>query len=47
MDLDALDLLAAIEAAPEASRCRTTGTTINDDSAGYGFVTASLPPSQD
>ena len=47
MDFDALDLFAAIEAAPEASRCRTTGTTINDDSAGYGFVTASLPPSQD
>src|SRR3954452_15780666 len=45
MDLDALDLLAAIEAAPEASRRRLTGPAVEDDGAGYRFVAASLPPS--
>src|SRR3954468_8837161 len=42
-----LDLLAAIEAAPEASRRRMTGPAVDDDGAGYGFVAASLPPGQD
>src|SRR3954452_13502336 len=60
MDLDALDFLAAIEAAAEASRRRMTRSltrqlsacgqrkgAVDDDGAGYGFVAASLPPSQD
>ncbi len=47
MDFDALNLFAAIEAAPEASRCRMTGAAVDDDGAGYGFVAASLPPGQD
>jgi hypothetical protein len=46
MDLDALDPLAAIEAAPEASRCRLTGSAVDDDGAGVGSIAASLPPSQ-
>src|SRR4051812_45641324 len=47
MDFDALDLLAAIEAAREASRGRMTGAAVDDDGAGDGFVAESLPPSQD
>src|SRR4051812_28339388 len=47
MDLDALDLLAAIEAAPEATRRRLTGAAVDDDGAGIGGVAASLPPSLD
>src|SRR3982751_2183111 len=47
MDLDALDLLAAIEAAPEASRRRMTGAAVDDDGAGIGSIAASLPPGQD
>jgi hypothetical protein len=43
MDFDALDLLAAIEAAREASRCRMTGATVDDDSAGVGSIAAGLP----
>jgi hypothetical protein len=44
MDLDALDFLAAVEAAREAGRRRMTGATIDDDGAGYGFVATGLPP---
>src|SRR4051812_47249249 len=47
MDFDALDLLAAVKAAPEASRCRTTGAAVDDDGAGFGSIAASLPPSLD
>jgi hypothetical protein len=47
MDLDALDLLTAIEAAAEAARRWVTGTAINDDGAGIGSVATSLPPSLD
>src|SRR4051812_47946748 len=47
MDLDALDLFAAVEAAREAGRRRLTGAAVDDDGAGYRFVAASLPPSQD
>src|SRR3954467_295084 len=47
MDFDALDLLAAVKAAPEASRCRTTGAAVDDDGAGFGGIAASLPPSLD
>ena len=47
MDFDALDLLAAIEAAPEASRCRMTGATVDDDGAGIGSIAAGQPPGQD
>jgi hypothetical protein len=47
MDLDALDLPAAIETAREASRRRLTGAAVDDDSAGVGSIAASLPPSQD
>src|SRR4051812_1098117 len=47
MDFDALDSLAAIEAAPEASRRRTTGAAVDDDGAGIGSIAASLPPSLD
>src|SRR4051812_7488109 len=47
MDLDALDLLAAIEAAAEASRCRLTGAAVDDDGAGFGRIAASLPPRLD
>src|SRR3954466_1319644 len=47
MDLDALDLLAAIEAAAEASRCRTTGAAVEDNGAGFRSIAAGLPPSQD
>src|SRR5690349_811099 len=38
MDLDALDLLAAIEAAPEASRRRMTGPAVDDDRVGFRSV---------
>jgi hypothetical protein len=34
MDLDALDLFAAIEAAREAGRRRLTGSAVDDDGAG-------------
>src|SRR3954452_4468499 len=47
MNLDALDLLAAIEATAEASRCRTTRPAVADDGAGFGSIAASLPPGQD
>jgi hypothetical protein len=47
MDLDALDLLAAIEAAAEASRCRTTRPAVDDDGAGFRSIAAGQPPSQD
>jgi hypothetical protein len=47
MDFDAFDLLAAIEAAREAGRRRLTGAAVDNDSVGYWFVAASLPPSQD
>src|SRR4051794_15814251 len=47
MDFDALDLFAAVEAAREAGRRRLTGAAVDDDGAGYRFVAASLPPSQD
>src|SRR3954454_23408583 len=47
MDLDALDLLAAIEATAEASRCRTTRPAVDDDGAGFGSIAASLPPRLD
>ena len=47
MDFDALDLLAAIEAAAEATRRRLTGAAVDDDGAGIGSVAASLPPSLD
>ncbi len=47
MDFDALDLLAAVEAAREASRRRLTGSAVDDDSAGVGSIAASLPSGQD
>src|SRR3954470_16591476 len=47
MDFDALDLLAAIEAAAEASRCRMTRPAVEDDGAGIGSIAAGLPPSLD
>src|SRR5215211_5283272 len=47
MDLDALDLLAAIEAACEASRRRLTGAAVDDDGAGIGSIAAGPPPSLD
>src|SRR4051812_30016655 len=47
MDFDALDFLAAIEAAREASRRRMTGAAVNDDGAGFGSIAASLSPSLD
>src|SRR5690242_18111509 len=47
MDLDALDLLAAVEAAREASRRRMTRPTVEDDGAGIGSIAASLPPGKD
>src|SRR4051794_40783670 len=47
MDLDALDLLATIEATAEASRCRTTRPAVDDDGAGFGSIAASLPPRLD
>src|SRR4051812_23840240 len=47
MDFDALDLFATVEAAREAGRRRLTGAAVDDDGAGYRFVAASLPPSQD
>ena len=47
MDFDALDLLAAIEAAPEASWRRTTGPAVDDDGAGIAGIAASLPPGMD
>jgi hypothetical protein len=46
MDLDALDFLAAIEAAREAGRRRMTGAAVDDYSAGYKFVATGLPPCQ-
>src|SRR3954471_12766792 len=45
MDLDALDFLAAIEAAAEATRRRLTGAAVDDDRTGFGSVAASLSPS--
>lgn len=47
MDLDALDLLAAVETAREATRRRMTGPAIDDDGAGYGFVAGNLPSGKD
>src|SRR3954470_2452174 len=47
MDFDALDLLAAIGAAAEASRRRMTGAAVEDDGAGLGSIVTSLPPSTD
>src|SRR3954463_7624572 len=47
VDLDALDLLAAVEAAPEATRRGTTGAAVEDDGAGFRSVAASLSPSLD
>src|SRR4051812_39698585 len=47
VDLDALDLLAAVEAALEATRRGTTGAAVDDDGAGFRSVAASLPPSLD
>jgi hypothetical protein len=47
MDFDALDLLAAIEAAPEASRRRMTGPAVDDDGAGIGSIAAGPPPGTD
>ena len=47
MDLDALDLLAAIEAAREASRRRMTGATVDDDSTGISSIAAGQPPGTD
>src|SRR3954467_11124952 len=47
MDLDALDLLAAVETAAEASRRRLTGAAVEDDGAGFRGVAPNLPPRQD
>src|SRR3954469_9474298 len=47
MYLDAFDLLTAVEAAAEASRCRMTRAAVDDDGAGYGFVAAGMSPGQD
>src|SRR3954470_7618689 len=47
MDFDALDLLAAIEAAREASRRRLTGATVEDDSTGISSIAAGPPPGTD
>ena len=47
MDFDAFDFLAAVEAAAEASRCRTTRPAVDDDGAGVGSIATSLPPGQD
>src|SRR3954469_18243188 len=47
VDLDALDLLAAVEAAPEATRRGPTGAAVEDDGAGFGNIAASLSPSLD
>ena len=45
MDFDAVDLLAAIKAALEATRCRPAGSAVDDDSTRLGLVTAGQPPS--
>ena len=44
MDLDAVDLLAAIEAAPEAARRRPAGAAVDDDSTRLRGITAGQPP---
>jgi hypothetical protein len=46
MDFDAFDLLAAIEAAAKATRCRMTGPAVDDDGTGLRGILASLPPSK-
>src|SRR3954453_11636583 len=47
MDLDALDLLAAIEGAAAATRRRLTRAAVEDDGAGFRSAAASLPPRLD
>src|SRR3954467_10645764 len=47
MDFDALDLLAAVKAAAEASRCRKPGAAVDHDGPGFRSVAASLPPRLD
>jgi hypothetical protein len=47
MDFNAFDLLATVEAARETGRLRLTRAAVDDDGAGIGSITASLPPSQD
>jgi hypothetical protein len=44
VDLDAADLLAAIEAPRKAARRRLAGSAVDDDSAWLGGVTAGQPP---
>ncbi len=45
VNLDAVDLLAAIEAAAEAARGRPAGSAVDDDSTRLGGITAGQPPS--
>jgi hypothetical protein len=44
VDLDATDLLAAIEALREAARRRLAGSAVDHDSTWLGVVTAGQPP---
>src|SRR3954451_5477938 len=47
MDFDALDFLAAVKAAAEATRRRLAGAAVDDDGAGVGGGGARLSPSLD
>ena len=44
LDLDAADLLAAIDAARKATRRRATGATVDDHGARFWRITAGAPP---
>ena len=44
VNLDAVDLLAAIEATAEAAQGRPAGSAVDDDSTRLGGVTAGQPP---
>src|ERR1700733_10816676 len=44
LDLDAADLLAAVDAARKATRRRATGATVDDHGARFRGITAGAPP---
>jgi hypothetical protein len=44
LDLDAADLLAAIDAALKTARCLATGATVDNDGARFWGIAAGAPP---
>jgi hypothetical protein len=45
VDLDAADLLAAVDATRKSARRRATGATVDDHGAGFRGIAAGAPPS--